>query len=1045
MTESLKRRSSAATGPDPVLAELIEELTNKLHAGEPVDLDAYAAAYPDQAQGLRDLLPALQVLASLSGSAAPGGGAEPPCPNGPSLEAGTLGDFRIIREIGRGGMGLVYEAEQISLGRRVALKVLPFAGAMDPRQLQRFQNEARAAAGLHHTNIVPVYAVGCERGVHFYAMQLIDGHPLTSVVQQLRQAKQGEQAPEPGSAGPARDGGTDPPAPATATAPHPVLTRDGSAESPAYLRAVARLGVQAAEALEYAHLRGVVHRDVKPSNLLLDGQGNLWVTDFGLARLPNDAGLTLTGDLVGTLRYMSPEQATAKQVAVDHRTDLYSLGVTLYELLTLEPAFAAADHHELLCQIAWAEPRPPRRLNPALPVDLETIVLKAMEKDAADRYATAQELVDDLRRFLEDRPIRARRPTVTQRAVKWARRHRAFVVAAAVVLVLTTLAALACTLLVWREKLRADEERDRARGAASVADAALRSEAEQRRRAEARTRFARQAAETYAQIAEKVLANRPHMEREERKLLERVLDFYQELAREDGSDPVIRMETGRAYRRVGNIQQKLGRHEEAEKAYRRSLALLEPLPDQSPAGPLFQYELAGTLNNLGGLLLTTGRPGAAEKPLRRSLALCEKLRDRFADGPSGELLEAMLRAGPAGESGEGSRRSPARDAKLVNECSKAFRNRLAGAHSNLGLVLAATGRPAEAEQAYQEALALQEKLVAEDPAGPDNRYTLASGHFNHGELLRTAGRHARAKKAYGRALALFEKLAAESPATPAYRESLAKVRYGLGTALADTSRLDEAESSFRQAAELQQKLAADFPSWPEYRYGLALSQNNLGIVLQATRGPAEAEEAFRRSLALLKKLAEAHPAVPDYRHQLARTAFNLGSLLEITGRPREAEKPLRLAQALYEKLAAGSPSDVRPEQAGNLNSLALVLKKTGRAPEAEQAYRQAIAVWEKLADEFPRGLNYQANLGGTLAGLARLLSEQGQWAQARPQVEQAVRLQQAVLEKDPEHPAYRRLLRSHYLLLAETLQKLGQPDEADRARARAAALQKASG
>src|SRR5439155_364276 len=212
-------------------------------------------------------------------------------------------------------------------------------------------------------------------------------------------------------------------------------------------RSVARLGVQAAEALDYAHQMGVVHRDIKPGNLMLDGRGDVWVTDFGLAHLQQgEASLTLTGDLVGTLRYMSPEQALAKRVVIDHRTDVYSLGVTLYELLTLEPAFGGSDRQELLRQIAFEEPRPPRRLNKAIPAELETIVLKAMEKNPAERYGTAQELADDLQRFLKDEPLRARRPSLVQRGQKWARRHRpvvtSVIVATAAVLAIAIVALL---------------------------------------------------------------------------------------------------------------------------------------------------------------------------------------------------------------------------------------------------------------------------------------------------------------------------------------------------------------------------------------------------------------------------------------------------------------------------------------------------------------------------------------------------------------------------------------------------------------------------
>jgi serine/threonine protein kinase len=374
-----------------------------------------------------------------------------------------LGDFRILRELGRGGMGIVYEAEQMSLNRRVALKVLPFAGTLDPRQLQRFKNEAQAAAQLHHTNIVPVHFVGCERGVHFYAMQFIDGQTLAQLIHDLRGL--------PGRAAAARPGVD--PQPTTPYAAGGVSTGAvGSTTLPQaeHFRSAARLGVQAAEGLDHAHQAGVVHRDVKPGNLLLDVRGNLWVTDFGLAHVHSEGSLTMTGDLVGTLRYMSPEQALAKRVVIDHRTDVYSLGVTLYELLTLRPAFAGKDRQELLRQIAFDEPSSPRKHNKAIPAELETIVLKAMAKNPQERYATAQELADDLRHYLEDRPIKARRPTLGQQLGRWSRRHQALVRSAAAVLLLA--AAFAGGTWLWWAQARAERRAATARAINDALDKA---------------------------------------------------------------------------------------------------------------------------------------------------------------------------------------------------------------------------------------------------------------------------------------------------------------------------------------------------------------------------------------------------------------------------------------------------------------------------------------------------------------------------------------------------------------------------------------------
>src|SRR5262245_4462266 len=343
----------ASNGGNPRLTAALEEYRALLEAGQRPDRDAFLAAHEDVRAGLADCLAGLEfVVAAAPNLASSAGGLGSEALDDLETQA-PLGDFRIIREIGHGGMGVVYEAEQLSLGRRVALKVLPFAAAMDPRHLQRFQNEARAAASLHHEHIVPVYGVGCERGVHYYAMQFIDGQSIDAVIRALRR-----------EADPHTDAAVDErltastvdhaapktpalstPAFAPETAEEPLATASTALvfRDPHHFRHVAELGIQAAEALDHAHQLGIVHRDIKPANLMLDGQGKLWITDFGLARTAADSGLTLTGDLVGTLRYMSPEQALAKHGLVDHRSDVYALGATLYELLTLRPAVEGRD------------------------------------------------------------------------------------------------------------------------------------------------------------------------------------------------------------------------------------------------------------------------------------------------------------------------------------------------------------------------------------------------------------------------------------------------------------------------------------------------------------------------------------------------------------------------------------------------------------------------------------------------------------------------------------------------------------------------------
>jgi WD40 repeat protein/serine/threonine protein kinase len=443
--------SDSSSERNPV-EELAEEFLDRYRSGERPALSEYTSRFPELADEIRDLFPALVMMEDVRPDAGDvTGDLEPRPAGGPKLE--RLGDYRIIREVGHGGMGIVYEAEQESLGRHVALKVLLTHSLLDPKQFQRFHREARAAARLHHTNIVPVYGVGEQDGFHYYIMQFIQGQGLDQVLAELKRLQQiqGGQPVEE-SVGPVAQGlltgcftapgqnasleGSEPRPPGSGGVPQAVdsassstIHLPGQAEHSAlthssrqYFQSVARIGVQVAEALSYAHSQGILHRDIKPSNLLLDTQGTVWVTDFGLAKAAADGDLTHTGDIVGTLRYMAPERFNGQS---DLRSDLYSLGLTLYELLTLRPGFDEPNRNKLIQHVMHDEPPRPRKLNGAVPRDLETIVLKTIARDPAQRYQTPTELADDLRRFVEDRPIRARRAGAGERLWRWCRRNPA--------------------------------------------------------------------------------------------------------------------------------------------------------------------------------------------------------------------------------------------------------------------------------------------------------------------------------------------------------------------------------------------------------------------------------------------------------------------------------------------------------------------------------------------------------------------------------------------------------------------------------------------
>ena len=393
------------TGPDELeeaptpnsageLASILDNYMAALQAGRAPDRRLLVQTHPELATQLEACLAGIEFIHQATGPATD----LPP----------SLGEFQIIRELGRGGMGVVYEAEQTPLRRVVALKVLRFGVVADQEAMQRFQREAETVARLHHTNIVPIFAVGCERGVHYYAMQYIAGRSLADVLAESQQSGKPLSCDE-----------------------------------------VAAWGLQAAEALAHAHQRGVIHRDIKPSNLLLDADGVVWLTDFGLAKRMDEATLTVYGTLMGTPRYMSPEQAASLQQPVDRRTDIYSLGATLYELATARPLFGPAEPQLVIAQILTEEPVRPRQFRAGLPRDLETVILTCLAKEPLKRYQTAQALASDLRAVIEGRPIQARRTPVVERIVRYVRQRKKTLAGAGVATAATVL-LMAAALVSWR-------------------------------------------------------------------------------------------------------------------------------------------------------------------------------------------------------------------------------------------------------------------------------------------------------------------------------------------------------------------------------------------------------------------------------------------------------------------------------------------------------------------------------------------------------------------------------------------------------------------
>jgi serine/threonine protein kinase/tetratricopeptide (TPR) repeat protein len=922
------RRQSEAV--EELLGQVADEYTQRLAAGENPDIEEYAGRHPEIAAVIRQVFPALRVMRPAAATPAAGrwSGEE-------TRVEGCLGDYRILREIGRGGMGVVYEAEQISLGRRVALKVLPFAAVLDRRQLERFKREAQAAAQLHHTNIVPVFAVGCERGVHYYAMQYIDGRPLSVVIQELRQLSgltpnderqsttpqsavtsrlaegtwAGGSSPAGSSAGAGLAG---PPANGATTGTSGL----GSATTaPAFFRAVAELGVQAAGALQHAHEQGVVHRDIKPANLLVDAEGHLWVTDFGLALMRSDSVLTMPGDVLGTLRYMSPEQTRGQRALVDQRTDVYSLGVTLYELLCLEPAFGARDRHELLRQIAGTEPRPLRKVRGAVPRELETIVTKALSKNPEQRYASAQRLADDLRRFLEDRPILAKPPTVVDRVGKWARRHRTVVSAAAALLVMAVVGLSVSMVLIARERSEAWRQRD----LAVVQHAA----------AEENLQLARETVDRLLmQGASEELGDEVQLERV-RQMLVDDSQAVRDLATLTGklhADGDLQAQVGQAYQRVADINALLGQTQQAEAACTRAIAVFKQFCADYPETPACRQGLANSYLAAATLRWESGRPAEAEAPVRAALAALRELTatssepavygQELARGLN--LLGLVLRdRGCLVEAEEALRESIGHRTQLAANAERSPRQRLELARClrNLADVLLKAGRREDAAATVQLAQMIQEELVQEYPSELSYGAELAHTQrwWNEAQAAPCPGApHAEAQ----RQLPAYQKLVAELPEVPWHREQLARAYWTLGHTLTKAGCPAEAAAARKQAVAFQEQLAGSFPNVPRYRERLVELYRLDMTALSGAWRLAEADETCRKAVEMQQALVAEFPDRTAYRVTLDELeATRRGILVNLPAAPLvrlDRESPQGVAEAVTLARATDLTQPLKP-------------------------------------------------------------------------------------------------------------------------------------
>jgi eukaryotic-like serine/threonine-protein kinase len=800
--------------------------------------------------------------------------------------------YEILGELGRGGMGVVYKARQVGLNRLCALKMILAGGLAGADAIARFKIEAEAIAHLQHPNIVQVYEIGEADDCPYFSLEFVDGINLQAKI---------------------------------------AATPQGAAET-------ARLMQQICQGVDAAHKRGVLHRDLKPANVLLTKDNIPKITDFGLAKRieEKDVGQTRTGAILGTPSYMAPEQAMGRAKEVGPAADIYSLGAVLYDMLTGRPPFRGETVMDTLNQVQKLEPLPPRDLVPKVPLDLQTICLKALEKDPNKRYATAGEMADDLRRFLAGEPILARPTPAWERAAKWVKRRPALATAISVSSVALITILTVGGLWLNTERLQAAERelaaKDRADQQAEIAgqkEALATAEINRREEAERLQGLAdkhfKQARTAVNEMLYKIggreLRFDPGTELVRRSLVNKALEFYMDLLKDRDTDPSLRAETAEADFLVGNVfrdlgqlddsikhfrlalqrygelqkenptkkgnrfgvaaatmeiaftEQMQGQSQESEKTYRQALEFFGPLAEDFPKESIYRDDTASIYDNLGSIFASQGRFKEAEASFDKALTIRNAL---MAEGFN--------------------------DAEL--------RKRMARLQGNRAALLVKMDRLAEAERCLLASRDIAKTLSKEAPFDPDYARDWAASCLNlaicYGKLTKWQA----AADALREAIGILDELKTDYPRTPIFGQELGRAHYELGMVHGNAGQIQHAQEEFEKAAEIQRQVLAKQPKLAAVQLQLAQSRISLGIALVHLEKLDEAIEQYRQGVALLEKMKPAAATAPDVCIELARGQENMALLLTAMKKPAEADKCWGRLLSLREELAKAFPESL---------------------------------------------------------------------------------------------------------------------------------------
>ncbi|MDX2036844.1 MAG: tetratricopeptide repeat protein [Isosphaeraceae bacterium] len=999
--------------------------------------------------------------------------------------------FQVLRAHARGGLGAVYVARDGELNREVALKRILDHHADDQASRRRFLLEAEITGGLEHPGIVPVYGMGTgDDGRPYYAMRFIRGETLKTAIDAFHDDS--------------------------------AKRLDASRRS-LELRKLLHKFLDVCNTIDYAHSRGVLHRDIKPANIIVGKHGETLVVDWGLAKangvgedlepgeerplIPSTSGgsaETLPGSALGTPAFMSPEQARGDLESMGPRSDVYSLGATLYAILVGRAPFEGSDIALVLRDVQRGGFAPPRRVDPSIDAPLAAVCLRAMALEPEDRYPTARALADDVERRLADEPVSAYSEPWTRTLTRWLTRHRTAVAAtaAAVLAAFVGLVLVAVVQMQGRAALAA-KNGDLLEANLRITRANARVE-DARARTQARYELAVEAIKTFhTGVSEDLLLGEDQFKDLRNRLLKSAASFYDRLGDllEADDDPVARRSLLETNFELAELTKRVGRTEDALAMHERVLLDRELLAsssrDQEPGvdvgssrvavamilsgigrneealaayrsaenaliGPSAKSEracmaLARCRTDLAVLLWSTGRLDEALAALRLARAELEP-RAKAADAPLEVLYDLsttltrigiILKIQGKSEAAEAEYRAALElDRRILERApdQPRYRNGLAASHSNLGLVLSSKGDLAGAEAEFRKALSIRKSLIEAYPAVSVFRLGLANAHEDLGAFLAFERRdRSRGKVELRESIKAWERLIVEHPRVLDHREGLARTRAALGGVLWGDGDLAQAEAELRASIAISEGLAVENPSVPGYRSSEAFQRRNLSTLLVQRGRRREAESVLSKSIDALRSLARTYPDRAEYRESLMDALSRLGGLRDASGDPPAAAIAYRESLELRRGLLEANPLSPRmlSESGGAHTKLGDVLERAGKPADSADEFRGAIESYERLLERETTRVETRAELALARANLARVAAYAGRWDEAESESRRALADYEKLASEFPDAIAHRRRIATTSTDRAAVLRRLGRSDEARAASERAVGVAEA--